>query len=267
MARLSLLPVPLALLGVLLVRPDLLTGALGSWRAWVASAVVVLVAFGVRRLVARSRPALAPWAGTAVTLGLLAALIAPSLAGQRTVVEDFPAVIEAADTTADLPAEPAADLPAAAGPSPTPAAPVAAPAPPAPAPAATSPARPSAATSAPTPAARASTAAPASAVRLSSGRLSGINHKASGGVAIYRVSGGNVLRFEDVSFNREPGPSVHLVPPGSRSPKGGVRLGKLKAEKGSFSYALPASVDATAAWSVLIWCDPYSTPIGASDLS
>lgn len=231
MARLALLPVPLALLGVLLVRPDLLTGALVSWRAWVVSAFVVLVAFAVRRIVARSRPAAAPWAGTAVTLGLLAALIAPSLAGERTVVEDFPAVVDAADSTADLPAA----VPTFA-------------------------ARPS-------PAARASSAAPAAAVRLSSGRLSGINHKASGGVAIYRVSGGNVLRFEDVSFNREPGPSVHLVPPGSRSPKGGVRLGKLKAENGSFSYALPASVDATVAWSVLVWCDPYSTPIGAADLT
>ncbi len=86
-------------------------------------------------------------------------------------------------------------------------------------------------------------------------------------MAIYRVSGGHVLRFEDVSFRREPGPSVHLVPPGSRSPRDGVRLGKLTAEKGSFSYPLPASVDATAAWSVLVWCDPYATPIGAADLT
>ncbi len=286
----SYLPVPLALLGVLLVRPDLLTGAVVSWRAWVVSAVVVALSFAVRRLVARRSPAVAPWAGTAVTLGLLAALVVPSLGGGRTVVEEFPPVVEAAE---GLPVQepvpvPTASTAVAATQPPVVAPPVAPAAPPAarrsapvptaaptttaprPAPTAAAPAprapRPTSAPS-PSPAARASTAAPASAVRLSSGRLSGINHRAEGGVAIYRLSGGNALRFEDVSFDRQPGPSVWLVPPGSRSTSGGVRLGKLKAEHGSFSYTLPGSVNADASWSVLIWCDPYETPIGAADLS
>jgi hypothetical protein len=38
----------------------------------------------------------------------------------------------------------------------------------------------------------------------------------------------------------------------------------LKAERGSFSYALAADV---AAATVLIWCDRYAVPIAAADLS
>jgi ribosomal-protein-alanine N-acetyltransferase len=47
-------------------------------------------------------------------------------------------------------------------------------------------------------------------------------------VVLYDVAGRAVLRFEDIDFQGTPAPSVHLVPPGARSPKGGVRLGALK---------------------------------------
>ena len=78
---------------------------------------------------------------------------------------------------------------------------------------------------------------------------------------------GGEIRFEDVDIQGSVDPSVHLVPQGQRSPDGGLRLGALKAEHGSFSYALPAGFDASKSWSVLIWCDPYNTPIGDSDLA
>jgi hypothetical protein len=104
------------------------------------------------------------------------------------------------------------------------------------------------------------------AVRLSSGRLFGIDHKARGTVALYRVGAQVRLRFEQVAIEGTPTPSVHLVAPGKRSPKGGQRLGGLKGEKGSFSYAAPAGLDPGTTWSVLVWCDRYAVPIAAADL-
>jgi hypothetical protein len=105
------------------------------------------------------------------------------------------------------------------------------------------------------------------AMRLASGRLSGIDHHARGTVALYRVGTQLRLRFEQVDIEGTPTPSVHLVEPGKRSPKGGLRLGGLKGEKGSFSYAAPSGFDPSVPWSVLVWCDRYAVPIATADLS
>jgi hypothetical protein len=104
------------------------------------------------------------------------------------------------------------------------------------------------------------------AVRLATGSLSGIGHHARGTVALYRVGEQVRLRFEQVAIEGTPTPSVHLVEPGRRTPRGGLRLGGLKGEKGSFSYATPAAFDPSATWSVLVWCDRYAVPIAAADL-
>lgn len=79
------------------------------------------------------------------------------------------------------------------------------------------------------------------------------------------MDGDKVLRFEDVDIEGTPGPVVHLVRSGARSPGGGVRVGELKAEKGTFSYLLPPSVDLQQGWTVLVWCEPYDTPVAAAD--
>ncbi len=114
--------------------------------------------------------------------------------------------------------------------------------------------------------ATASPAAPASTPkRLSGGRLDGIGHTASGSTALYEIDGRGVLRFDDVDIEGTPGPYVYLVPRGAREPEAGVLIGPLKAERGSFSYAVPPSVDLNANWTVLLWCRPYDTPIAASD--
>ena len=105
------------------------------------------------------------------------------------------------------------------------------------------------------------------ATQLLAGRLHGIDHHAQGGVALYRVDGRVVLRFESIEVEGTPTPSVHLVAPGKESPKGGIRLGGLKGEKGSFSYTAPAGFDPADGWSVLIWCDRYAVPIAAADLA
>ena len=81
------------------------------------------------------------------------------------------------------------------------------------------------------------------------------------------MDGTVVLRFEDVDVEGTPGPHVHLVPAGARTPDDGVHLGELKAERGSFGYVLPAGVDVGRAWTVLVWCRPFATPVAASDLA
>ncbi|HUR14477.1 MAG TPA: hypothetical protein VM097_08280 [Mycobacteriales bacterium] len=110
------------------------------------------------------------------------------------------------------------------------------------------------------------TATARTAVLLASGRLSGIDHHAQGRIGLYDVGGEVRLRFESVDIEGTPTPSVHLVSQGKRTPGGGTRLGGLKGEKGSFSYAVPVGLDVTQQWSVLVWCDRYAVPIAASDL-
>ena len=102
---------------------------------------------------------------------------------------------------------------------------------------------------------------------LSSARLEGVGHSASGRTALVAVDGTVVLRFQDVDIEGTPGPHVHLVPAGARTPDQGVHLGELKAERGSFGYALPADLDVERAWTVLVWCRPFATPVAASDLA
>ncbi len=104
------------------------------------------------------------------------------------------------------------------------------------------------------------------AVQIGAGQLHGIDHRATGRVALYSVGSEVRLRFESVDIEGTPTPSVHLVSPGQRSPKGGVRFGGLKGEKGSFSYAAPAGFDPTRSWTVLVWCDRYAVPIAGADL-
>ena len=112
------------------------------------------------------------------------------------------------------------------------------------------------------------TGPPAAAPReLSSARLDGVGHSASGRTALVAVDGTVVLRFEDVDVEGTPGPHVHLVPAGGRTPDEGVHLGELKAERGSFGYVLPAGVDVGRPWTVLVWCRPFATPVAASDLA
>ena len=258
--------------GALLLRPELLTDLEHSRRAWLVSVGIVLASAIVRRLVARRSVAAAPWVAAGVTLGLFAVIAAPSFRN-RTLHEDFPVVlaqdvvptptgtVPAPPTTAPAPvpssgpsgtpfatrSSTAVPAPTAAGPSPTLSAPPTATRPPVPSP---------------------SRSAAPTAVRLSSGQLSGLGgHHAAGTVSLYRVGKDLVLRFEDVDISGGAQPSVHLVPPGQQRPDGGVDLGALKAEHGSFSYPVPASVDPGASWTVLVWCDPYAVPIGSADLA
>lgn len=249
------------------VRPGVVENAARSPRAWAVVAVIAVAAVLLRRLL---RPRIGRvWAGrvsTGAVVAVVALLLAPSFS-QRTLVEAFPTALQAdavpapalpsttSSTRAPIRAAlPQATISAPAAPRST------APQPTAPRPTATN-VKPSVA-----PPAAAPPVQPAVARQISSGQLHGIGHSARGGNAIYLLDGRGLLRFEDVNIEGTVSPSVHLVRRGARTPSGGIRLGALKAERGSFSYQLPASVDLGTAWTVLVWCDPFNTPIAATDL-
>lgn len=244
--RSSLAVVVLA--GLVVLRPGLLRTSLTSPRAWAAMAAVLLIGVAVRSALHRTplRRAARP-AATACTAVLVGLLIAPSFQ-QRTLQEPLPALVAArpgpgtaASATASSGAAPAQDTGAAA--------PEAAPL----QPADVEPAAPE-------------TVADRAVVLLGNGQLEGIDHRAHGTVRLHEVDGAGVVAFAAIDVEGTVGPSVHLVPRGSRTPHGGVRLGPLEAERGSFTTAVPAGADLRRDWSLLIWCDPFDVPIAVADL-
>lgn len=109
----------------------------------------------------------------------------------------------------------------------------------------------------------------ATPIRLVSGNLNGIGHDASGTVTVYRVGASKfVLRFEDVNIERVPDARVYIEPGSGveRPTERGVNLGPTKAEKGSFSLAIPDGFIVPSNATVLIWCQPFKTPVASATL-
>ena len=206
--------------------PDAATSAFKSPRALALMAVVGVVWLGARLLSAR----LVPWRFAtlgAFTLGavaILAVVVVPAY-DNDTVVETFPG--SSPVTTAGSP--------------------VVSPAP--------------AAEPTPAPAAPSSTAGP---VRIRVGQFRGIDHRASGTVAVYRQADGRyVIGLED--FDIQPGPDydLYVVPGTDREQRGsGTRLDDLRGNRGTQFYDVPAHVDlGNGAWSVLVWCQTFGVPV------
>lgn len=103
--------------------------------------------------------------------------------------------------------------------------------------------------------------------RVTTGRLAGIGHEAAGEVSVYRLADGTaVVRFEEVDIRGAPDPVLYLVPGSDRrSRDGGVRVGPLKATKGSFNHTVPASFELDQPFTVFVWCDRFATPIANAD--
>lgn len=119
-------------------------------------------------------------------------------------------------------------------------------------------ASPAAASSAPAAATETST----EPVLVAAGPLRGLaGHDAEGRVATYRLAdGSHLVRFENVDIGGTPSPHVYVLPGADRRDKGGVHLGELKAEKGSFHYPLPRTV-APKDFTVLVWCEQFAVEI------
>lgn len=111
---------------------------------------------------------------------------------------------------------------------------------------------------------------PSEPVAVTRGEFVGLDgHRADGTAAIYRLPNESlVVRLEDVDLQNVPEAYVHLVPradatrPGNRS----VQLGPLEGNVGSSNYPVPtdADIDVDRRWTVLVWCRPFASPVGAA---
>jgi hypothetical protein len=200
---------------------------LGSGRGILATVAVVggyvVIAFVLRRYVRWAW--LPPLVLTAVVLGLAAWIVRPYYVD--TTANRRLVTGPVAEPAPPPPSEPAVPAPAAA------------------------------------PATPAVPAAPAAPVRVSTGRLEGLGHDASGSVSLVRNPDGSlVVRLENFSIEGVPDPRVYLAPGVDVQQAGGVSLGRLQANRGQvFDYAVPAGTDAGTGWTFLVWCRAFSVPV------
>lgn len=118
--------------------------------------------------------------------------------------------------------------------------------------------------------------APEEPAIVATGELIGHEHATSGGVRILRAADGSlVLRLENLDTSNGPDLRVWLTDAPVIPGKGGwfvfddgayVSAGKLKGNKGSQNYTLPAGTDLARYSSVTIWCERFSVSFGAAEL-
>lgn len=257
------------------VQPAIVTGTLGSPRALLILAGIIAANIGWsallrHRVASESLRTVLVLAPIAVVLALY---VAPYFAPDQVVDEAFPvalAATEQTDTdqadqadpdqiTSDPASTPSASRPGATAEASTDAASPTTPAPTAPAASQVTPA---------TPPATPPPAAPTGPIELSRGSFVGLdNHYANGQAAIYELEDGSrIVRLEDVDLQRVPDARVYLVPAAeATSPiEGSVTLGPLTGNVGSSNYTIPADVDLAGPLTVLVWCEPFASPVGAA---
>jgi hypothetical protein len=136
---------------------------------------------------------------------------------------------------------------------------------------------PSAAPDSPASSASSAATAPAGPVTLASGDLISHEHATSGTVRLVRLpDGGHVVRLEGLATSNGPDLHVWLTDAPVKEGRAGwsvfddgeyVSLGKLKGNKGSQNYTVPADVDPARYTSVSIWCDRFDVSFGAAELA
>ncbi|HET7719778.1 MAG TPA: DM13 domain-containing protein [Acidimicrobiales bacterium] len=227
LVRVAIVGVPVALFALL--RPGPFTATLKSPSALVRIALLVVVLAGVSRLLRRyvASPIVRAAVPSVLAVGVLALVVLPYFRDE-TVVETLPT--SAAELGVQVTTTIAAPTPSVAA---TP-------------------------TSIVT-----TTTVPAPPARVSAGALRGIDHRASGAAALYRLADGTAfVRLEDIDVQNGPDYVLYLVPgTDRRSPGAGVELGALKGNQGTQNYAVPAGVDIRAPQTVLIWCRAFAVPV------
>jgi hypothetical protein len=242
-ARLAAVPVVVAAVGLgVWVTGGLLTDDEGVARmltgAWfgVAGVVVVLAALRWRRLAV---PVLAAYA---VAVGALGGYLMYSSSVDQ-VVDEAVVVADATGLEPTSPAPGAGATPSAGG---------------------TAAGTPSAGASASAPGAP---TAPARAVRIASGGFVSKAHPTSGTAAVIRKADGSLV-VTLTNLDTDPGPDlrVYIAAGDGSSLKGGIDLGKLKGNKGTQQYAVPAGVSERDLGAVVIWCRAFSVSFGVAAL-
>ncbi|MFI2721484.1 DM13 domain-containing protein, partial [Streptomyces collinus] len=99
----------------------------------------------------------------------------------------------------------------------------------------------------------------------------------TGSVKLVRLAdGSHVVRLEDLDTSNGPDLRVWLTDAPVKQGRAGwhvfddgayVSLGKLKGNKGSQNYTVPADVDPSRYTSVSIWCDRFDVSFGAAELA
>ncbi|MFI7139736.1 DM13 domain-containing protein [Streptomyces massasporeus] len=112
---------------------------------------------------------------------------------------------------------------------------------------------------------------------LAGGTLISHEHATSGNVKLVRLpDGSHVVRLEDLDTSNGPDLRVWLTDAPVKEGRAGwhvfddgayVSLGKLKGNKGSQNYTVPADVDPSRYTSVSIWCDRFDVSFGAAELA
>ncbi|MFI7351467.1 DM13 domain-containing protein [Streptomyces sp. NPDC049936] len=113
-------------------------------------------------------------------------------------------------------------------------------------------------------------------VTLASGDLISHEHTTTGTVKLVRLAdGSHVVRLEDLDTSNGPDLRVLLTDAPVEEGRAGwhvfddgkhIGLGKLKGNKGSQNYTVPAGVDPARYSSVSIWCDRFDVSFGAAEL-
>ncbi|MGW0599451.1 DM13 domain-containing protein [Streptomyces sp. NPDC002776] len=121
------------------------------------------------------------------------------------------------------------------------------------------------------------TSAPPAPRTLARGELISHEHDTSGSVRLVRLAdGSHVVRLENLDTSNGPDLRVWLTDAPVKEGTAGwrvfddgryVSLGKLKGNKGSQNYAVPADVELTQYSSVSIWCDRFDVSFGAAELA
>ncbi|MFE5572029.1 DM13 domain-containing protein [Amycolatopsis japonica] len=121
------------------------------------------------------------------------------------------------------------------------------------------------------------TPAPKEPTVVATGALISHEHATTGDVRILRAADGSlVLRLENLDTSNGPDLRVWLTDAPVLPGKDGwsvfddgayVSAGKLKGNKGSQNYTLPAGTDLARYSSVTIWCDRFNVSFGAAELA
>ncbi|SBV04868.1 Electron transfer DM13 [Streptomyces sp. Ncost-T6T-1] len=117
---------------------------------------------------------------------------------------------------------------------------------------------------------------PAAPVTVASGDLISHEHATSGTVKLLRLAdGSHIVRLEDLDTSNGPDLRVWLTDAPVKEGRAGwfvfddgrhESLGKLKGNKGSHNYRLPAGLDPADFTSISIWCDRFDVSFGAAEL-
>jgi len=116
----------------------------------------------------------------------------------------------------------------------------------------------------------------AAPIGLLSGEFEGADdfHEGSGLATVYELDDGSrVLRLEALDVTN--GPDLHVILSPATNPTtrdevatpGYVDLGGLKGNKGDQNYDIPAEVDLTGEWTVVIYCQPFHVIFATAGLS